>query len=118
MRRSVYVFLTMIFIVSVCFFTLINCTKDSDKIPITTSSEKALDNYLKGRDLFDKLQAQESIQYFKNAIEEDPDFAVAYLNLSFTVPSAKEFFENLNKAVALADKVSEGEKLWIKGVES
>lgn len=118
MRRSIYVFLTIIFIVSICFFTLINCTKDSDKIPITTSSEKAMDNYLKGRDLFDKLQAQESMQYFKNAIEEDPDFAVAYLNLSFTVPSAKEFFENLNKAVSLADKVSEGEKLWIKGVEA
>ncbi len=118
MRHSIYVFLIIIFIVSICFFTLFNCTKASDKIPITTSSEKALDNYLKGRDLFDKLQAQESMQYFKNAVEEDPYFAVAYLNLSYTVPSNKEFFENLNKAVALADTVSEGEKLWIKGVEA
>jgi len=98
-------------------FNLISCTKDN-KIPITTSSKVALDNYLKGRDLFDKLQAQEALQYFRNAIAADSDFAVAYLNLSFTVPSAKEFFEQFDKAVALSEKVSEGEKLWIKGVEA
>ena len=117
MRRSFFLSLTTVLIGGICFFILIGCAKN-DKIPITTSSKEALNNYLKGRDLFDKLQAQESIQYFKNAIAADPDFAVAYLNLSFVLPSAKEFFENLNKAVSLADKVSEGEKLWIKGVES
>ena len=70
------------------------------------------------RDRFDKLRAQEAEQYFRKAIELDPNFAVAYLNLAFTVSSAKEFFEYLNKASALIDKVSEGEKLWIKGVEA
>lgn len=103
---------------SIFFIILVGCIEDSSKIPISTSSQEALDNYLKARDLFDKLQAQEAMQYFKNAVVADSDFAIAYLNLSFTVPSAKEFFENLNKAVSLADKVSEGERLWIKGVEA
>ena len=108
----------VLFLISGIFFiTLVGCIEDSGKIPITTSSQEALENYLKGRDLFDKLQAQESMQYFRNAVAADSNFAIAYLNLSFTVPSAKEFFENLNIAVSLADKVSEGERLWIKGVE-
>ena len=117
MKRSILLILTVVFTGSICFFTFISCTPN-DKIPITTSSKDALQNYLKGRDLFDKLQAQESVHYFQAAIKADPNFAIAYLNLAFTVPSAKEFFENFNKAVALIDKISEGEKLWIKGVEA
>jgi len=112
-----FVFLVIILITSICLFILSGCTQN-DKMPITASSSEALDNYLKGRDLFDKLRAQEAEQYFRKAIELDPNFAVAYLNLAFTVSSAKEFFEYLNKASALIDKVSEGEKLWIKGVEA
>ena len=118
MRRPNFLWYILILLSSIYFFTLIGCTIDDSKIPITTSSQEALDNYLKGRDLFEKLQVQESMQYFKTAIAADPDFAVAYLNLSFTVPSAKEFFENLNEAVSLSDKASEGERIWIKGVEA
>jgi tetratricopeptide (TPR) repeat protein len=88
------------------------------KMPITTSSEKALEYFLQGRDLFEKLQIQESQQYFRKAVAEDPDFALGYLQLSFSVPSAKEFFENLDKAVALVDRVSQGERLWILGVQA
>lgn len=95
------------------------CAKvESGKIPITTSSETALESYLQGRDLLDKLRFQESIAYWEKAIAEDPDFAMAYLNLSFVSPTAKGFFENENKAVALVDKVSKGERLWILGTHA
>ncbi|MEJ2543190.1 MAG: tetratricopeptide repeat protein [Calditrichaceae bacterium] len=117
MKRSILLILTVALAGSIWILSLISCSQN-DKIPITTSSKDALENYLQGRDLFDKLQAQESVPYFKAAIEADPNFAIAYLNLAFTAPSNKEFFENLNKAVALIDKISEGEKLWIKGVEA
>lgn len=93
-------------------------TRKSGKIPVTTKSEKALEYYLTGRDLFDKLRFQESIEYFEKAIAEDPDFAVAYLSLAQVVPSTAGFFANLEKAKALADKVSPGERLWILGVEA
>jgi tetratricopeptide (TPR) repeat protein len=95
------------------------CSKvESGKIPITTSSETALEFYLQGRELSDKLRAQESIAYWEKAIAEDPDFAMAYLNLSLVSPTAKGFFENQKKAVTLADKVSEGERLWILGSQA
>jgi tetratricopeptide (TPR) repeat protein len=89
--------------------------QQGDKIPITTNSKKALDSFLKGRDLSERLQAQESLQYFEKAVAEDPNFAMAYLFSSLAQSTAKGFFEQLNKAVALADKVSEGERSWILG---
>ena len=119
MRLNQYFSHSFFIFFGACLFMLAGCAQQDDgKIPITTSSKVALDNYLKGRDLSDKLQAQESVQYFNNAIEADSNFAVAYLDLSFTVPSAKEFFKYLNKAVALSDHASEGERFWIKGVEA
>jgi len=91
---------------------------EEGKIPVTTTSEEAREYYFQGRDLFEKLRAQESIQFFEKAIAEDSNFAMAYIYLSQARAGTKEFFENLNKAVALADKVSEGERLWILGYQA
>jgi len=87
-------------------------------MPITTSSDKALADYMQGRELVEKLQGQESRQYFQRAVDEDPDFAVAYLQLAAVQPSAKAFFESFYKAKDLMDKVSEAERLWILGFET
>jgi tetratricopeptide (TPR) repeat protein len=83
------------------------------KIPITTKSEEAKKEFLLGRDLSEKLQAQDSIQHFDKAIALDPEFASAELGRANSAATAKEFFDHLNKAVALADKTSEGERLLI-----
>jgi tetratricopeptide (TPR) repeat protein len=88
------------------------------KLPITTDSKEALDNYLKGRDLFEKLRANESREYFEKAVAADPKFAIAYLNLAFVQPTNTGFFEMLDRALALKDKVSEGEKYWILAVQA
>jgi len=90
----------------------------SNEIPLTTSSDKALEYFLNGRDLLEKLRAQESRQYFQYAVNEDPDFAMAHLYLAQAAPSAKAFFESMDKTLALLDKVSSGEKLWIQGFEA
>jgi len=104
---------------STVLLVIIGCAKTKeDKIPITTTSEQAREYFLQGRDLFERLQAQESRQYFERAVTEDPDFAMGYLFLSFAQPSNKGFFENLDKAVALVDNASDGEQLWILGVEA
>jgi len=89
-----------------------------DKMPITTSSDKALEYYLQGRELAEKLRGQESRQYFQKAVDEDSDFAVAYLQLALAQPTVKEFFDSFYKAKDLADKVSEAEQMWILGVEA
>jgi tetratricopeptide (TPR) repeat protein len=86
---------------------------DSGKIPITTKSEEARKEFLQGRDLSEKLLGHDSIEHFDKALALDPEFATAELNRANNSPSAKEFFEHLNKAVALADKASDGEKLLI-----
>jgi tetratricopeptide (TPR) repeat protein len=83
------------------------------KIPITTASADAKAEFVQGRDLTEKLQITDSIQHFQKAASLDPNFAWAELSLANTAPTGREFFEHLNKAVALADKASNGEKLLI-----
>ena len=109
----------VVFILGVlCFVGSSFAVEKGDKIPITTASKQALENFLKGRDLFEKLQAQESLQYFEKAVAADANFAMGYLFSSFAQPSVKGFFEQFDIAVALADKASEGEKFWILGVQA
>jgi len=99
-------------------FALSCANKDAGKIPITTSSKEARQSFLEGRSYADRLQAQESKAYLEKAVEQDPDFALAMLYLSFAQSTAREFFEYMDKAKALTDKVSEGEKLWILGFDA
>lgn len=91
---------------------------DSDKIPVTSSSEEAKKEFLMGRDLAEKLLIQDSIQHYDKAIALDANFAAAELNRANSSPTAKEFFEHLNKAVALSDKASAGERLQILAAEA
>jgi tetratricopeptide (TPR) repeat protein len=90
-----------------------SASSDSGKIPVTTKSEEARKEFLQGRDLAEKLLAQDSLQHFDKAIALDSDFASAELARANSSPTGTQFFEHLNKAVALADKVSEGERLLI-----
>ncbi len=95
-------------------------TQDGE-IPITTSSEEALSLYKQGRDLSERLRSHKSIKYYEKAIAEDSNFAMAYLNLAFVhiaTGNPNGFWENFNKAMALVDKVSEGERLLILAVQA
>lgn len=97
----------------------IGCAKKDDgKIPISTKSKEARDLFIEGRDFADRLQAQESKHYFEQAVEKDPNFAMALLYLSFAQTTTREFFEYLDKAKAASAEISEGEKLWILGFEA
>lgn len=88
------------------------------KVALTTSSEAARTAYLEGRDLTERLRGQEARAPFERAVAADPNFALAWLGLANTQPSAKEFFEKLDKAAALVDKVSAGERLMILGAQA
>jgi len=91
---------------------------DSGKIPITTRSDEARKEFMQGRELTDKLLIQDSIRHFDKALSLDADFALAELNRATSSPTAREFFDHLKKAVSLADKASNGEKLLILGAEA
>jgi len=97
---------------------LASAVAQTGKIPITTSSLAARQAYLDGRALLDKLRAQDSRAHFQRAVAEDPSFAVAHLQLAFTEPTFRGFFDELDRAVALAGGTSEGEQLWIRGVKA
>jgi tetratricopeptide (TPR) repeat protein len=91
---------------------------DGGKIPVTTKSEEARKEFLEGQSLADRLLGQESLQHFDKAIALDPDFASAEMARSANSPTAQEFFDHLKKAVSLADKTSQGEKLVILSAEA
>jgi tetratricopeptide (TPR) repeat protein len=85
---------------------------------VTTSSDEARKEFLAGRDLSEKLRITDSLAHYDKAISLDPNFALAELNRAQASPTAKEFFEHLKKAVALADKASDGERMLIQAAEA
>jgi tetratricopeptide (TPR) repeat protein len=91
---------------------------DGGKIPVTTSSTEAKAEFLQGRDQVERLLLTDSIAHFEKAVSLDPNFALAELSLANTAPTGKEFFEHLNKAVSLAGKASNGERLLILATEA
>ena len=88
------------------------------KIPVTTASSAAKEQYLKGRAMGENLRAHDARQFLTAAAAQDPGFALAHYNLALSAPTAKDFFEHLGKAVSLADKVSQGERLMILGLQA
>ena len=86
---------------------------EGGRIPITTKSDEAKNEFLQGRALADKLLAQDSLAHFDRAIALDPEFASAELARANASPIAGEFFQHQQKAAGLADKASEGERLLI-----
>jgi tetratricopeptide (TPR) repeat protein len=90
----------------------------ADRIPITTKSAEARQLYLKGRDLAEKLRATDARALFEQAAAKDPGFALAQVGLANSAGSAKQFFEATARAVALADEVSEPERLVICGLDA
>ncbi|MBK7631797.1 MAG: tetratricopeptide repeat protein [Ignavibacteriales bacterium] len=91
---------------------------DDGKVAITTSSTNAKDDFIKGRDLFEKLRQRESLKYFEDAIAKDNKFAMAYYYHSLANPTTKGFFEDLDNAVENSESASEGEKLIILALKA
>lgn len=89
-----------------------------DKVPITTASDEARSLYVQGRDLLEKLKITDAHQRFQAAVAKDKEFALGHIGLANTAPTNKDFFAALERAVALADKASEPERLIIRGLEA
>jgi tetratricopeptide (TPR) repeat protein len=92
----------------------------SGKIPVTTSSAEARQDYLKGQELLENLKVTDARPYFQKAVDADPNFALGHLRLANTATSPESFLASVAKAKALVDKekVSEGERLWILATDA
>ena len=93
-------------------------TVEKSKVSVTTASDEARALYLRGRELADQLRQHDARQLFAQAAAKDPNFALAHYSLAQAAATNKEFFEHLNRAVALSDKASEGERLMIRTLEA
>jgi tetratricopeptide (TPR) repeat protein len=90
----------------------------SQEMPITTTSKEAKKLFIEGREKVEALENVSASQLLEKAIALDPNFAMAYIYRSQSGGGFVVAKENREKAFALADKVSPGEKLWILAVKS
>ena len=91
---------------------------NEEKIAITTMSSEAKNDFITGRELFEKLRLRESLQHFENACSKDEKFVMAHYYHSLANPSNKGFFEDLDKAIANIETVSEGERLIVLALKA
>ena len=103
---------------AVIMLNLMSCSNSNNTIPITTASDEALEYYIEGLELAQNIRGQEALYYYSKAIGEDPEFAMAYVQLALVQTTPKLAYKYLNKAKALIDHVSEGEALIILATES
>lgn len=83
----------------------------------TTASMEAYNEFLKGRDLYDKSYFEDARQALQKAIEKDPGFASAHLYMAYVYGGlrfVKLQEETYKKAKALSDKATEKERLYIE----
>jgi tetratricopeptide (TPR) repeat protein len=88
-----------------------------NKVPLTASDE-AVEFYLQGRDLSEKLRGTDALEYFELAAAEDEDFALAYWALALNSATTADFFENYEMAVQKADMASDGERNMIMALDA
>ena len=115
------------------FFALVGCqtatseeqdTTDNTEttgqayIPVTTDSEEARGHYTTAREQMDRGQREQARASLDQAIEADPDFAMAYVMRANLATSPAEFRQGLEKALALSDRISEAEKVMIEMYET
>jgi len=82
----------------------------------TTKSLEALKAYSVGTKMIREKGEAEAIPFFEQAIQLDPDFAMAYADLGIAYDNSGESqraVENLTKAYSLRDKLSERERYRI-----
>ena len=92
---------------------------DMPLVQATTPSLEALKAYSLGLSKFDRGDQAGAIPLLQQAIELDPDFAMAYVNLGASYDVLGEYnrdAEPLRKAFALRDRASERERFEIAAV--
>ncbi|MGE5354155.1 MAG: tetratricopeptide repeat protein [Acidobacteriota bacterium] len=93
-------------------------TISKDDIPVTTKSEEARQKYLEGRQFMWNLQIDKARASLEDAVQKDPDFALAYMGLAQTRGKFSDSKQDYDKAESLMNNVSEGEKQLITFTKS
>ena len=100
-------------LLSILLLTIFSCTTSTDvPLPITTSSEEALDFFTRG--YFHRSQNEwiEAKGLYEQALSLDPEFILANLYVSETDPNKRKAFRD--RAIANKNNGNESEKLRVE----
>jgi len=84
---------------------------------ITTSSLRAYDYFLKGKEAYSLVDWEPAKKNLRMALEVDPGFAMAYVYLAWAHHNTGDFRsrdETIEKAMALADRTSQRDRLFLE----
>jgi len=83
------------------------------QLSVTTASPEALALYQKALDFAENVESGSARPLLDQAIQKDPDFAMAYALRATTGGGFNVARQNREKALSLVDKVTPGERHWI-----
>src|ERR1051326_8083924 len=108
------------FLLVVILFSMgsIAFAQNTSDVMLTTSSNQALSAFKTGLRFFDLGDNKKAREFFQQAIEQDPRFALAYVYRAFFSQSPQEFVANLNKAKENLAAANEWEKLIYEFAET
>jgi tetratricopeptide (TPR) repeat protein len=92
----------------------------STTLPVTTSSAKARELYVKGMEDYENLYLERCNDDWRAAVKEDPNLAVAWAWIAFNSGNPQEVSAARTEAKDLAPKTTAGEQLmvaWIVKVQ-
>jgi len=84
---------------------------------VTTSSMEAYNDFLRGREEYEKFYYDDARKLLEKAVSLDPNFAIAYLYLAWTyrgLDSSNAYREAIEKAKAYSAEATEKERLYIE----
>ena len=88
------------------------------QLSVTTASPEALVLYQQALDYVENVENESARPLLDQAIQKDPGFAMAYALRAVTGGGFSVARQNRDKALSLADKVSPGERHWIKAAQA
>lgn len=117
MKRQ-QVLLFGLFSAAMFIFLFIACSTKDKEMPISTTSEEAKQLFIQARDYYENIEFQKSLKLLDDAIAMDTNFALAYLYKGLVSGSLSKLSTNIERAVLLAENVTNGEQLLINMTKS
>lgn len=95
---------------------LLTASLFSQKVPLTTKSDKAREAYIKGREFNELSDPQNAQTYYEKAVKLDPHFLMARFNHLFFLTRVERPAEIKKMSEMLKTAhISEGERLFLEG---
>jgi tetratricopeptide (TPR) repeat protein len=124
MRRSAFAKINVVLALGLCLAAPLYAHHlkqgTTTYMPITTTSAKARELYVKGMQDYENLYLERCNDEWREAVKEDPNLAVAWTWIAFNSGNPQEVSAARAKAKALTEKISPGEQLmvaWVSKVQ-